>query len=76
MCKASLNQQKHHMTGEEFITWRKSLHLTRIEAAAQLGMSRNSVTAYENDASKIPNYIALACAALAKGIEPWGQNKS
>lgn len=60
------------MTGEEFITWRKSLGITRIEAAAQLGMSRNSITAYENDASRIPNYVALACAAVSCGLGPWG----
>lgn len=60
------------MTGKEFIEWRTSMHLNRIEAAALLGMSRNSVTAYENDAVRIPNYIALACAALSHGLAPLG----
>lgn len=64
------------MTGEDFINWRKSMGLNRIEAAAKLGMSRNTVTRNERDETPIPPYIAYACMALSCGLEPWQGNSS
>ena len=59
------------MTGEDFINWRKSLNINRLEAAAMLGMSRNTVTRNERGDTPIPDYIALACMAISCGLDPW-----
>lgn len=59
------------MTGDDFINWRKSLGINRLEAAAMLGMSRNTVTRNERGDTPIPDYIALACMAISCGLEPW-----
>lgn len=60
------------MTPADFIAWRERLHLNRVEAASALGMSRNTVTAYEQGRVSIPRYVALACAAVAQGVPPIG----
>ena len=60
------------MTPADFIAWRERLHLNRVEAAAMLGMSRNTVTAYEQGRTAIPLYVALACTAIAQGWPPMG----
>lgn len=58
------------MTAEDFLAWRKSLSLNRSQAAKALGVGRNQPQRYE-DGQPIPLYIALACAAIARGIRPW-----
>lgn len=60
------------MTPADFIAWRERLHLNRVEAASALGMSRNTVTAYEQGRVSIPHYVALACAAVAHGLPAIG----
>lgn len=64
------------MTPEDFIAWRKSLDLNRVEAANLLGAHRNSVTNYEQGTYPVPPYIALACAALSAGIPPWAESNA
>jgi transcriptional regulator with XRE-family HTH domain len=59
------------MTGEEFVEWRKSLGINRLQASELLGISRNTITRNEKGLTPIPDYVALACAALACGLEPW-----
>ena len=59
------------MTANEFIAWRESLGLSRAEAARRLGLHANSMTNYEHERTDIPLYIALACAALSAGLQPW-----
>jgi len=61
------------MTPASLIAWRDRLHLNRVEAAAALGISRETLRFYEAGKHPIPRYIALACAAVALGIEPHGQ---
>lgn len=58
------------MTAQEFIEWRTRLGLNRTQAAEALGLGRNQPQRYE-DGQPIPLYIALACAAVARGISPW-----
>ncbi len=58
------------MTPASFIAWRERLHLNRVEASAQLGISRETLRFYETGKHPIPRYIALACAAVALGIKP------
>jgi transcriptional regulator with XRE-family HTH domain len=67
------------MTPEDFKAWRKGLKFTQAEAAEALGVSKSSVELYEagkrrddGRAVEIPKTVALACAAVAGGIAPWG----
>jgi DNA-binding XRE family transcriptional regulator len=66
------------MTPDDFKAWRKAMGLNQTEAAKALGISRSSVELYElghrrddKRAVAIPLSIALACAALFKGLKPW-----
>ncbi len=52
------------MTPEAFTLWRHTHHLSKREAAAALGIARNTLRAYETGRYRIPRYIALACEAL------------
>jgi hypothetical protein len=58
------------MTSSSFLAWRKRLGFNKSKAALALGMSRNALMGYEDGSKKIPQYVALACAALAHGIPP------
>ena len=58
------------MTPADFTTWRERMGLNRTQAAEALGLSRNMPAKYEAGAP-IPLYIALACAALIRGVKPW-----
>lgn len=57
-------------TPERFSMFRKAMGLNRSQAAEALGLSRNMPAKYEAGAP-IPLYIALACAALVRGVAPW-----
>ena len=50
--------------------WRNRLGLNKTEAASALGLSRNAYAGYETGITRIPLYIALACAALSYGLPP------
>jgi DNA-binding XRE family transcriptional regulator len=58
------------MTPADFTRWRSLMGFNRTQAAEALGLSRNMPAKYEVGAP-IPLYIALACAALVRGIAPW-----
>lgn len=59
------------MTGATFRAWRQRHALNRRDAAAKLGVHRNSITKWERDESaELPIHIALACAAISFGLEP------
>jgi transcriptional regulator with XRE-family HTH domain len=60
------------MSPQDFIAWRKALGMRSAEAARRLGVSPNTVTAYEKGRSEIPLYISLACSAIALSVPPWG----
>jgi len=59
------------MTPADFANWRKLMGLNRTQAAEALDVSRNMPAKYEAGTSRIPRHIALACAALLRGIAPW-----
>ncbi len=59
------------MTGADLIRWRAVMGLNKVEGAKALGLSRNTLQRYEVEGA--PRYIALACAALVRGIAPWPQ---
>lgn len=56
------------MTAASLTAWRERLHLNRAEAALKLGCSRNALAGWEAGRHPVPDYIALACAALAHGL--------
>ena len=58
------------MTPDSLLAWRNRLGLNQTGAALSLGTSRNYYMAMEAGRSKIPRYIALACAAIALGVPP------
>jgi transcriptional regulator with XRE-family HTH domain len=59
------------MTADEFTAWRKHLGLSGRKAAAALGVSKNTITAYERGKWGIPKTVALACSAVANQLRPW-----
>ena len=60
------------MTPAEFTEWRGLLGLSKTAAARTLGISRNMPHRYENGEAPIPRYVALACAAVAFNLPPYG----
>ena len=63
------------MTGHDLTRWRELLHMNKGEASKELGCDRDAYSRWEAGLSKIPRYIALACAAIAHGLGPWGGKK-
>jgi hypothetical protein len=59
------------MTADEFANWRKLMSLNRTNAAKALGISRNMPSKYEGGSVPVPLTVALACAALIRGMQPW-----
>lgn len=58
------------MTAQSLKDWRKRLGLSQTKAAEELGCGRRSLQQWESGANQIPKYIALACAAVSRGIKP------
>jgi transcriptional regulator with XRE-family HTH domain len=58
------------LTPASFLAWRKAQRLSANAAAKALGCSRTTLIAYELGKSQIPRYVALACAAIAAGLNP------
>lgn len=59
------------MSPADFARWRELMSLNRTQAAEALGVSRNMPAKYEAGTAPIPLTVALACAALIRGISPW-----
>lgn len=59
------------MTPSDFTAWRAHLGLSRAEAARRLGCGINQPQIWEEGKTPIPEYIALACAAIAFGLPAW-----
>lgn len=61
------------MTRDDMRRWRKELGLNQTQAAKMLGYAeRRSVVRWEGNEKRIPRHIALACAAIAAGLAPYG----
>lgn len=67
------------MTPAQFKAWRKSRGLSQQAAADALGISKSSVELYERGTRRedgrpvvIPKTVALACAAVAFDLPPYG----
>ena len=59
------------MTPTDFARWRELMSLNRTQAAEALGVSRNMPAKYEAGTAPVPLTVALACAALIRGLQPW-----
>jgi transcriptional regulator with XRE-family HTH domain len=59
------------MSPADFARWRELMGINRTQAAEVLGISRNMPAKYEAGTSEISQTVALACAALLRGIAPW-----
>ena len=60
------------MTRESLLAWRKAMGMSQAALAEALGCSRRALVNWEAGVYPVPNYIALACAALAKKLRPIG----
>lgn len=67
------------MTSHDMVTWRAQMGYTQRQAADALGVTPATYQRMERGADwttgrpvKIDRRTALACAALAAGIAPWG----
>ena len=52
--------------------WREAMGLSQREAVTALGCSRGAFAGWESGESRVPKYIALACAAVALNIKAEG----
>jgi hypothetical protein len=60
------------MDAYDLIKWRvMHFGLDRALAAQRMGIALNSLRAYEEGKRRIPRYIPLVCAAIAKNLPPW-----
>ena len=59
------------MTADDFTALQQRLGISRKELCQRLGIAENSGTAYAHGVRPIPLTVALACAALAAGLEPY-----
>lgn len=60
------------MTPTDLRAWQASMGLTQTQAAAALGITHAAYSALVCGRSGIDRRTALACAALASGLPPWG----
>jgi transcriptional regulator with XRE-family HTH domain len=60
------------MTAAELIKLRERFGWSQAEAARQLGCSLSSIHNWEKGVNKIPDSIALAAAAVAMNLPPYG----
>lgn len=61
------------MTPKELIAWRKRLRLSQAKAAVLLGCSRSGIQKWERGQYPIPKTVALAIAAVAFDLPPYGK---
>lgn len=52
------------------------LGISRAELAKRLGIAPNTATAYAKGRRPIPRTVALACAAIAAGLNPYAEESS
>lgn len=60
------------MKADDLRAWQKAHGYTYDTAAEALGIGRRTYADYLKRDGDLPLWLALACAALAAGIKPWG----
>lgn len=61
-----------HMTPNDLRAWQVHIGYSYAQACAALGVASSTYARMLSSEAKIDRRTALACAALAAGIEPWG----
>jgi hypothetical protein len=61
------------MTSHDFNELQARLGVSRAELCRRIGIAYNSGIAYSTGKADIPKPIALACAAVAAGIQPYAE---
>jgi hypothetical protein len=57
------------MTPKQFEKWMIRNEFTKLEVFRRTGIARTTVDRYLSGATKIPRVVALACAAIERGID-------
>jgi len=60
------------MTSADFITLHERLNISRAELCRRIGIAPNTGTTYALGRKAIPHVVAMACAALAFNLPPYG----
>ena len=60
------------MNAQEFTDLHRRLKISRAELCRRIGIAPNSGTAYAAGRKPIPLTVALACAAVAFNLPPYG----
>ena len=63
------------MTAADFIALHQQLGISRAALCRLIGIAPNSGTAYAMGRKPIPLTVALACAAVAFNLPPYGANQ-
>lgn len=63
------------MTPDDFTALHQRLGMSRAALCRELGIAPNTGTAYALGRQPIPRYIALACAAIAFNLPPYGADQ-
>jgi DNA-binding XRE family transcriptional regulator len=53
--------------------WRERMGFSQVQAAKEIGCSRQAWIGWEVGSKRTPRYIYLAMAALALGMKPYGE---
>ena len=61
------------MTSDDLRAWQAAMGYTYAQAHAALGISSATYARMLSGSGPIELRTALACAALAAGLKPWGQ---
>jgi transcriptional regulator with XRE-family HTH domain len=59
------------MSPADLVRWRETMRFSQLSACRELGCSRGAYINWEKGTTKIPKYIALACAAISYSLPPW-----
>lgn len=63
------------MTADDLRAWQAHMGLSQRAAADALGVTHAAYSAWVLGKTPIDLRTALACAALAAGLKPWGADK-
>lgn len=61
------------LSKETLLAWRERMGFSQRDACEALGCSRGAWGFWETGRQKIPRYIGLAMAALALGMQAYGE---
>lgn len=64
------------MTPDQLRDWQTQMAYTYVTASQALGMSRSGYAKMLLGQAAIDRRTALACAAIAVGVQPWGADQN